>query len=201
MTRRFRSFLPQLSLLTVCATLAPGVLAAQGADAGSRIKIGATSLVGIVHVGVERPLRRDGRTFQWDVMVSPWRSVEDYPFTFAVGAAEWRFYREARAEGWYAALNAGAAVFRIQRPDYRDTTLYQEGASLLVGGSVGRVWQLRGGWTLDAFVGGGSVQSLYKGYDRATGRRYDGAKLWNVSGELFPYRSGILVGLPWRRTR
>lgn len=183
------------------AVLTADPLIAQSLDGRSRIKVGATTLVGIAHVGVERALRREGRTFQWDVMVSPWRSVEDYPFTFAVGTAEWRFYRDARAVGWYAALNAGAAVFRLQRPDYRDTTLYQEGGSLLVGGSVGRVWQLRSEWTVDAYLGGGAVQSLYKGYDRATGRRYDGAKLWNISGELFPYRSGIVVGLPWRRPR
>ncbi|MFN0099418.1 MAG: DUF3575 domain-containing protein [Gemmatimonadaceae bacterium] len=195
-----RGLLKLLTVGTACATLAHDPLGAQGIEGGTRIKIGATTLVGIAHVGVERALRRDGRTFQWDAIVSPWQSVEDYPFTFAVGTAEWRFYRDARSVGWYAALNAGAAVFRLQRPDYRDTTLYQEGASLLVGGSVGRVWQLRSGWTIDAYVGGGSVQSLYKGYDRATGRRYDGAKLWNVSGELLPYRVGLLAGLPRRRS-
>lgn len=197
MTRRLRQ--PVIAGI-VSAMLASGPLSAQGIDGGSRIKIGATTLAGIAHVGVERALRSEGRTFQWDVMVSPWRSVEDYPFTFAVGTAEWRFYRDAHAVGWYAALNTGAAVFRLQRLDYRDTTLYQEGATLLVGGSVGRVWQLRSGWTIDAYVGGGTLQSLYKGYDRATGRRYDGATLWNVSGELYPYRLGVLTGLPWRRS-
>ena len=45
------------------------------------------------------------------------------------------------------------------------------------------------------------MQSLYKGYDRITGRRYDGAELWNVSGELYPFRTGLMVGLPWRSTQ
>jgi len=181
--------------------LTPVEIQSQELDGASRLKIGATSLAAVLHVGVERPLRRDGRTFQWDLMVSPWLSVDGYPFTFAIGVAEWRFYREARAVGWYAALNAGGTAFRMQRADYRDTTLYQEGAGVVLGGSVGRVWQLRSGWTVEAYVGGGTMQSLYKGYDRATGRRYDGALLWNISGEVLPYRSGIVVGVPRRRPR
>jgi hypothetical protein len=194
-----RRLLP-LSLFMAAGALCPATRAvAQSLDGGTRIKVGATTAVAIAHIGVERALRREGRTFQWDVMVSPWQSVDGYPLTFVSGVAEWRFYKEPEAKGWYAALNTGAVAFRLQRTDYRDTTLYQEGAGLLLGGSVGRVWQLRSGWSIDAYLGGGTIQSLYKGYDRATGRRYDGAELWNVSGELYPFRTGLMVGFPWRR--
>ena len=198
MTRRL---IPLALVVAAGALFTAEPAVAQSLDGGTRIKVGAPTLVAIAHVGVERALRREGRTFQWDVMVSPWRSVEDYPLMFASGVAEWRFYRDPEAKGWYAALSAGAVAFRLQRTDYRDTTLYQEGAGLLFGGSVGRVWQLQSGWSIDAYVGGGTVQSLYKGYDRATGRRYDGAELWNVSGELYPFRTGLMVGLPWRRAK
>ena len=195
-------------LRRMCTTLVGGIAGlvllstpamAQRGDIASRIKVGATSLVGVAHVGVERTLAREGRAFQWDVMLSPWQSVDGYPLTFVSGVAEWRFYKNHEAKGWYAALNTGAVAFRLQRTDYRDTTFYQEGAGLLFGGSVGRVWQLRSGWSIDAYLGGGTIQSLYKGYDRATGQRYDGAELWNVSGELYPFRTGLMVGLPWRR--
>lgn len=196
MTRRLLSLSMLVAAFALCAT---NRVVAQSLNGRTRIKIGATTAVAIAHVGVERSLQREGRTFQWDVMVSPWQSVDGYPLTFASGVAEWRFYKDAEAKGWYAALSTGAVAFRLQRTDYRDTTLYQEGAGLLFGGSVGRVWQLRSGWTIDTYVGGGTIQSLYKGYDRATGRRYDGAELWNVSGELYPFRTGLMVGLPWRR--
>lgn len=194
------------SILAVAAapSLARGV-AAQVASVdsidGARLKIGASTLLGIPMVGIERSLRDPRRTFQWDVMLSPWRSVDGYPLEFLVGIAEWRFYRENAQEGWYGALHVGAAAFRLRRPDYRDTTLYQEGAGLLGGASVGRVWRLRAGSTIDAYIGVGTVQSLYKGYDRLTNSRYDGARLWNVSGEWLPYRTGVSLGIPWRRTR
>ena len=161
-----------------------------------RIKIGASTLLGIPSVGVERPLARAGRTFQWDLLVSPWVSVGDYPLEFAIGTAEWRAYRGGRTEGWYAALHAGVAAFRLQRWDYRDTTIYHEGASFLGGGTVGRVWRTRRGWLIDVYMGGGTTQSLYKSYDRLTGSRADGAKLWNISAEFLPYRTGLSIGLP-----
>jgi Protein of unknown function (DUF3575) len=163
------------------------------------LKVGASSLLGIPMLGMERPLRTAKRSFQWDVVLSPWRSVEGYPLEFLVGIAEWRFHRKETRDGLYAAMHVGAAAFRLRRPDYRDTTLYQEGAGVLAGASVGRVWRSRSGRTVEVYLGVGTVQSLYKGYDRATGRRYDGARLWNVSGEWLPYRTGLSVGLPRRR--
>ena len=187
-------------LSLVCAfLLASGLPAQVPAPAqveAPRLKVGATTLLGIPMIGVERPLRRARRSFQWDVMISPWRSIDGYPFEFVIGTGEWRFYRRETRDGWYSALHVGAAAFRLRRPDYADTTLYQEGASLLAGGSVGRVWRLRSGWTVDAYFGGGTVQSLYKGYDRITGNRYDGARRWNVGGEWLPYRAGLALGLP-----
>ncbi len=178
--------------------LGAGCVAAQEptAVADVRVKVGASALLGIPLLGIERPLRRPGRSFQWDVLVSPWRSVDGYPFEFVVGTAEWRAYRRETRDGWYAAWHLGAGLFRLRKPEYADTTLYQEGGSLLGGASVGHVWQVRPGWTVDAYLGGGTIQSLYKGYDRLTGRRYDGARLWNVSGEWLPYRVGVAIGIP-----
>lgn len=186
-------------VLAAASTLAPRRAATQSSARGAApspttVKGGVSTLLGIPHVGRERPLRAPGRSFQWDVMLSPWRSVEGYPFQFLVGAAEWRWYRRPDRSGWYAAVHAGAVAFRLRRPDYRDTTLYQEGAGVLGGATVGYQLRRPGGWALDLYAGGGTVQSLYKGYDRLTGSRYDGAKLWNVSGEFYPYRVGAMLG-------
>lgn len=174
----------------------PGSEGGDSTSAERRVKIGASTLIGIPSIGVERPLARAGRTFQWDLLVSPWVSVGGFPLEFVVGTAEWRAYRDGRTDGWYAALHAGVAAFRLQRWDYRDTTIYHEGASFIGGGTFGRVWRTRRGWIVDAYIGGGTVQSLYKSYDRLTGSRADAAKLWNISGELLPYRTGLSIGLP-----
>ncbi len=198
--------------IAICAltTVPLGGLVAQRTDGSSvagdataashRIKIGASTLLGIPSIGVERPLARTGRTFQWDMLVSPWASVEGFPLYFVVGTAEWRAYRGRAADGWYAAVHAGLGAFQIQRWDYRDSTIYHEGANFMVGGSVGHAWRTRRGWVVDAYLGGGTVQSLYKSYDRLTGSRVDGAKLWNISGEILPYRTGLSIGLPPRST-
>lgn len=198
--------MPRASLLLalLALTTVPAVSPAQSAPAEpppSYLKVGGSSLLGIPMVGVERPLRRAHRSFQWDVMLSPWASVDGFPLQFVVGTAEWRFHRRATRTGWYTGVNVGGAIFRLRRPDYADTTLYQEGVAIIGGVSLGHVWALRSGLTVDAYVGGGPVQSLYKGYDKLTGSRYDGAKLWNVSGEWFPYRVGAMVGVPRRRPR
>lgn len=169
-------------------------------DWDQRLKIGASSLVGIPSIGVERRLARPGRTFQWDLMVSPWASVNGYPFQLAVFTVERRAYRRPEGEGWYAGLHLGVGLFRLQRWDYSDTTIYHEGGNFMVGGTVGRVWRTKRGLMLDAYAGAGTVQSAYKSYDRLTGSRNDTAELWNLSGEWLPYRTGIAIGLPRRRS-
>lgn len=165
-----------------------------------RFKLGASSLLGIPSFGVERPLARPGRTFQWDVAISPWASVNGYPFQLAMFTAERRAYREATGQGWYAGLHLGVGLFRLQRWDYSDTTIYHEGGNFMVGGSFGHVWRTRRGTTLDVYAGAGTVQSAYKSYDRLTGSRNDTAELWNLSGEWLPYRTGIAIGIPRRRS-
>ncbi len=197
---RFRRLLTTMFIASAFTRAAGAQSSALGAaPEDRRSKVGASTLLGVPMYAVERPLRDARRTFQWDVVLSPWVSVDGYPLEFAVGTAEWRWYRNDARDGWYTAVDGGLGVFRLRRPDYRDTTLYQEGGSVLLGASVGRVFALKGGWSIDAYAGFGTIQSLYKGYDKLTGSRYDGARLWNVSGEWLPYRTGLTVGLPWRR--
>ena len=116
---------------------------------------------------------------------------------FLIGVAEWRYYARPDREGLYTGLHVGGALFRLQKWNYRDTARYQEGGSFLGGGVVGGRWTIAHDVLVDVWLGGGTVQSLYKGYDLLTRRRYDGAKLWNISGELLPYRTGIAVGIPF----
>ena len=46
---------------------------------------------------------------------------------------------------------------------------------------------------LEVFIGGGSQQAFYKGYDAITGQRKEKAKNYNKSGEWLPYRGGIMI--------
>ena len=48
-------------------------------------------------------------------------------------------------------------------------------------------------WNLDFFVGGGWQEGFYKGYDGATGERVDGATHWNISGDWYLYRGGVMI--------
>ena len=102
---RARTIRTLLAGLIGVSGLGASSLRAQGAEAppaagsAALLKVGASSLLGIPMLGVERPLHDAKRSFQWDVMLSPWRSVEGYPLEFIVGVAEWRFHRNDARDG------------------------------------------------------------------------------------------------------
>ena len=66
----------------------------------------------------------------------------------------------------------------------------------MAGISIGYVYALTEKFALEAFVGGGTIQSFYKGYDSTTGVRYEDADKFNKSVEWTPYRGG--VNLIWK---
>lgn len=163
------------------------------AEAQSYIKFnGVTALLGVPSVGYER-VTGERTSFQFDVTVSPWRSVGGAPLLFMMLVPEWRYHRKPGHTGLYVGAHLGATVFKVQKWNYRNTEFYQEGFGFILGGTVGYKKPLGDRWMLDTFFGGGTAQSLYKGYSMVTGERYDGAKLWNVSGEWVPYRGGVMI--------
>ena len=162
-----------------------------GAQSYLKVNV-ASALVGIPGVGVERTIG-DRWTFQVDATASPWRSVNGVPLQFLIVIPEWRFHPQGVARGWYVGAHAGASAFRLQKWDYWGTTRYEKGYSLFLGATFGYQRPLSDRWLVDAFVGGGSSQAIYKGYDWTTGARYDGAAAWNKSGEWLPYRGGVML--------
>jgi hypothetical protein len=182
--------------LVLAALLATTALAAAAPlPAQWRTKTNLASLaIGVPQVGVER---RTGpkRTLQLDLTVSPWRSVRGKPFQFALLISEWRWHRNSSLLGWYVGANVGATVFHLQKPFYWGTDYFQDGFGATLGGSVGYKWNVGERWTIDAFAGGGTIQTLYKGTLWSTGERYDtlSAPGWNESGELVPYRAGLML--------
>lgn len=162
------------------------------------VKVSPFTPVGLLGVGVER-VTGARRSVQTDLTGSLWRSMGATPTQFVLLTHEWRRYRRAPGEGPYLALGVGVHGFRVRKWDHRGTDRFQEGFGAHGGGSVGYQRPIGARWTLDAYVGGGTMQSLYKGYEASTGRRYDGARGWNRSGELAPYRVGVMLAHGARR--
>lgn len=156
-----------------------------------------TALVAVPQVALESS-RGTHWTLQLDATLSAWRSVRGAPMEFVVLVAEWRHYRRGVFNGPYLGMHAGLTGFRLQKPEYAGERIYQEGFGLVAGASVGYVRRLTDDWRADFFVGGGTAQSKYKGYDMDTGDRYDGEQGWNESGEWVPYRVGVMLARRWR---
>lgn len=151
--------------------------------------------LGVVNTGLE--FRVGPRhTVQADVLVSPWKSFAgEHAMLFTV-QGEGRYYFRDAFKGFYLGVNAGAGVYNFTKWGHWRMDQYQRGFAFMAGGTVGWQVKLEDYWNLDIFVGGGMVQSQYHGYQYvAKGRviRYDGANGWNKSGEILPYRGGIML--------
>ncbi len=182
--------------LVFAVVLLAGATAASAAGRALGAQVSVTvspfTPLGIGGVGIER-ITGPRRSTVTDLVGSAWRSVGDTPLQFALLTREWRRHRRAPGDGPYLAFDAGIHAFRVRKWDHGGTDRYQEGAGIHAGVSAGVQRRIGPRWVLDAYVGGGTMQSLYKGYEASTGVRYDGARHWNVSGELVPYRTGIML--------
>jgi hypothetical protein len=152
----------------------------------------ATTLLGFPSLGYEKPLN-DHFSFHIDAFGSAFNSYNDMPFRFLIITPEVRYYPNAAHRGFYMGGHVGGSTFKLQKYGYENTTLSQKGFNYIMGASIGYVYFISEKIALEAFVGGGSVQSFYKGYDTTTGERYEDAKKFNKSGEWLPYRGGISV--------
>lgn len=163
----------------------------------ARLKANALMLpAGILNAGVEMPLS-EHYALQADVTVSPWKSAFGNHAQAYFGILEGRYYFKKSLEGWYVGAHAGTGIFDLTKWNYVGTHKFQRGFNVLLGVSVGYQFQYSERWNIDIFAGGGSVQSWYHGYatlEEPPGfYRYDGAHGWNKSGELLPYRGGIMI--------
>jgi len=178
----------RVALGAVMLGLTAGVAAAQPA-----LKVNTlTTLVLVPQLGLE--WTRGARTSaQVDLMVSPWRSVDGAPMQFVMVVPEWRWHLRQVGSGPYIGVHLGATAFRLQKWEYRHRDYYQTGFGLLAGVTLGVQRQMGRHWLADAFIGGGTVQSKYKGYYISTGERYDDEPGYNESGEWLPYRGGVMI--------
>ncbi|RTY66718.1 DUF3575 domain-containing protein [Flavobacterium sp. LB2P53] len=151
-----------------------------------------TTLLTIPNVGIETSIGKKS-TFQFDITASLWKSINGKPREFYTFTPEYRYHFKEKYNGFYAGAHIGASIFNFQKWNYINTTLYEKGVGYFIGATIGYQIKINDKFMLDCFLGGGSHQGFYKGYDLATGERYESAKGYNKSGEWLPYRGGFMV--------
>lgn len=152
---------------------------------------GLSALVGIPNIGLETSIGKK-TTFQIDALASFWSSVNGSPYKVFIITPEVRYHFKEKFDGFYLGANISGGTFKIKKYGYAGGN-YQQGYNVLMGITVGYQWKLSENWGLDAFVGGGHQEAIYKGYD-AAGNRYDTwIHDWNKSGEWILYRGGLMI--------
>ncbi|OCA74809.1 DUF3575 domain-containing protein [Chryseobacterium arthrosphaerae] len=198
-------------LTGVLAFLAIGSLKAQeqeqNEDKSLYIKGNALFIpIGILNAGIEKQISPK-YTIQGDVFISPWKSFAGHELQIYSLSVEGRYYFKEAFKHWYIGANIGISAYNLQKWNYWNdgtsenwngeilvnSNLYQKGYSVTFGITGGYQFQLSDRLNLDVYATIGSSQGFYKGYDRSTGRRYDAAEKFNKSGEIIPYRGGIMI--------
>lgn len=162
--------------------------------------------IGIFNAGLEYQLSPK-YTLQGDVFISPWKSFAGHELQYYSASVEARYYFNEAFTGWHLGVNVGVSSFVLQKWNYWgddlfvneknevfvESNLYQKGYSFLAGVTAGYQFRLSDQWKMDIYGTVGTSQDIYKGYERGTGKRYDEAKGWNRSGEIIPYRGGVMI--------
>lgn len=161
------------------------------------IKVNALFLpVGVLNAGLEYQVSKK-MTFQGDVFISPWKSFMGNHAQFYIGMLETRYYFKESFQKWYVGANIGGTVFDVQKWNYINSNLFQRGFAFLAGATLGYQMNINDKWKLDFYIGGGTSQGFYHGYDEADPENiviyYDETRKWNRSGELLPYRGGLMI--------
>jgi opacity protein-like surface antigen len=157
------------------------------------VKINAlTTAFTVPNVGIETSIG-EKFTFQFDILASPWKSINGKPREFYSFIPEVRYHFNEKHNGFYVGGHIGGSIFNFQKWNYLNTDLYEKGYGYVMGATIGYQTKINDKFALDCFLGGGSSQSFYKGYYISTGERYDKATNYNKSGEWIPYRGGVMI--------
>ncbi|WP_294274453.1 DUF3575 domain-containing protein [uncultured Chryseobacterium sp.] len=199
------------TLLTAALTLlVSGNIHAQEQEPSKSLYIKGNALfipIGVLNAGVEYQLSKK-YTLQGDIFISPWKSFAGHEFQYYSVSAEGRYYFDEAFRHWYVGANIATSAFVLQKwnywkagvyenketgEKYENSELYQKGHSVIFGITAGYQFNLSDRWNIDVYATAGTSQDFYKGYERSTGRRYDSAQKFNKSGEILPYRGGVMI--------
>ncbi|WP_294199499.1 DUF3575 domain-containing protein [uncultured Chryseobacterium sp.] len=163
--------------------------------------------IGIVNLGLEHQISKK-ITVQGDVLISPWKSFAGHELQYYSISLEGRYYFNEAFKHWYVGANIAGSRFTLQKWNYwndglvtdeetgitrKTSDLYQKGYSVILGVTAGYQFKVSDRWNVDIYGTVGTSQDFYKGYDRTRGDRYDKAEKFNKSGEIIPYRGGIMI--------
>ncbi len=169
--------------------------------------------VGMLNVGVEHGFS-EHITGQADLFISPWKSFAGKHAQVYMLGFNGRYYFNEAFKKFYVGVDFSLARFNIQKwaywndgfythkngevTPYISSNLYQRGYSFIIGGIAGYQFKLSDRLNMDVYLGLGTMQSFYKGYDKLSGDRYDTegdsmGRETNRSGELLPYKGGIMI--------
>jgi Protein of unknown function (DUF3575) len=151
-----------------------------------------TTLLTVPGIGIETSIGKKS-TFQVDVTGTFWPYLNGKPLQFVILIPEYRYHFHEKYNGFYVGAHVGGTAFNFQKWNYLNTNKYEKGFGYLLGATVGYQKKITERFLLDVYVGGGSNQAFYHGYDISTGERYETADNWNKSGEWIPYRGGVMV--------
>lgn len=169
--------------------------------------------IGMLNLGLEHGFT-EHITGQADVFVSPWKSFSGKHAQVYLLGFDGRYYFSKAFEKFYVGGNISGGVYNIQKWNYWNndfyshkdgeitpyiqSNIYQKGFTFIFGVVGGYQFKWNEKWKIDVYLGIGTMQSFYKGYDKLSGDRYDNevdsmGKEWNRSGEWLPYRGGVMI--------
>lgn len=143
--------------------------------------------VGVVNTSVETKVS-DRWTFNGDVVYSPWKSINGNHLEILQIIPEFRYYLKESFKGVYFGGYGTFHVFDMTKWNYWNKNKYQKGRGFGFGATVGFATEIGKRWNLDVYVGGGWMNSQYRGYNKPSGEMYIDK---NGSGEWLPYKLGI----------
>lgn len=167
----------------------------------------------MLNIAIEKPLNNKF-SLQAEGFISPWKSLYGKNMQFYMGTLEGRYYFDTVLKKWYVGAYGSITAFNLQKWNYlrasavydaqgnpellsdgtvRVTERYQKGLAFIFGINGGYHFTINEKLGLDIYAGVGATQSLYKGYLKDNGERYDGATGWNKSGEVIPTRGGVML--------
>lgn len=149
------------------------------------------NFVGVINLGVETSIGKK-TTFSFDILTSPW-DYNGKPRKFIYFVPEVRYHFKEKFKGFYVGGHMAYNQFDTQKWTYEDSGIRQRGFGYLLGVTLGYQIPIAKNWNLDFFIGGGWQEGYYKRYDLETGERTDGATHWNISGDWYLYRGGVMV--------
>jgi len=146
---------------------------------------------GAINLGVETSIGKK-TSFSFDILTSPW-DINGKPRKFIYFVPEVRYHFKEQYKGFYAGGHVAFTMYDAQKWTYDELGWNHEGFGYIFGATLGYQLPIAKKWNLDFFIGGGWQEGFYKAYSIETGERVDGATHWNISGDWYLYRGGVMI--------